>query len=224
VDNPIGYKFYRKDGFYEVVGVVKDFYGSAQTFSSGNRAVAILNPDRWSTLAVKIRPDDPQTSVAAIKQVWETTLPGVYFDYSFLIDEVEKGYGELKGMTTIFMVIAILAISMGCLGIFGLVAFTAEQKTKEIGVRKVMGASIASIMKLLSREFVILIAISNAIALPLAYMLTNDILQYFVARIDVGVGIFLFTGSVAMVLALTTVSYQANKAARANPVETLRYE
>ncbi|MCP4705313.1 MAG: FtsX-like permease family protein [candidate division Zixibacteria bacterium] len=127
-------------------------------------------------------------------------------------------------MTTIFLVLAMLAIAMGCLGIFGLVSFTAEQKTKEIGIRKVMGASIISIIRLLSKEFVILIVISNFIAWPLAYMLTNDILQYFVARIDVGVGTFLFTGITALTLALSTVSYQAYKAARANPVDTLRYE
>lgn len=127
-------------------------------------------------------------------------------------------------MTTIFLVLAILAVSMGCLGIFGLVSFTAEQKTKEIGIRKVMGASIASIIKLLSKEFIILVTLSNAIAWPLAYMLTNDILQYFVARVDVGFGTFFFTGFIALILALSTVGYQAYKAARANPVETLRYE
>ncbi len=224
LDNPIGHKFYRSDGFYEVVGVVKDFFGSTQSYSQNNRAVVILNPEKWKTLAVKIRPDNTKESAASIKQLWETTLPGVYFDYSFLIDEVEAGYGDLKGMTTIFFVLALLAISMGCLGIFGLVAFTAEQKTKEIGIRKVMGASIVSIINMLSKEFVILIIISNAIAWPLAYMLTNDILQYFVARVDVGVGTFLFTGLLALALALSTVGYQAYKAARANPVDTLRYE
>ena len=224
LDNPIGYRFYRKEGFYEVVGVVKDFYGALQDYSKSNRAVIILDPGKLRTLAVKLPSEDISGSVTAIGQVWKAALPGVYFDYTFLEDEVDKGFDGLRGETTMFLVLSLLAISMGCLGIFGLVAYTAEQKTKEIGIRKVMGASVASIIKMLSREFIVLILISNIIAWPLAYKLTDDILQYFVERANVGIGTFVLTGFFAMILALIAAGYQAVKAARTDPVETLRYE
>jgi putative ABC transport system permease protein len=152
---------------------------------------------------VKLPPEDISASVTAIKDTWDSTFPGKTFDYAFLDDLIESNYNDDKGSVKMFTVLSALAILIACLGIFGLVSFTAEKKTKEIGIRKVLGASVPNIIKMLSREFVILIALSNLIAWPLAYLMMQII---------------------ALALAVLTSSFQAFKAAAANPVDALRCE
>lgn len=227
LENPIGYRFYRKDDFIEVIGVVKDFYGSTYDYSGdkGNNAVIVLKPEECKTLALRLEPNDNiQMSIASLRETWQATFTEIPFTYSFLIDEIEKSYGDFKKNSTMFFVLSLIAIIIACLGIFGLVSYTAEQKTREIGIRKVLGASIPNIVNLLSREFIILVAIANLIAWPLAYMFTQDWLQYFIFRADIGVDKFLLTGFIALLIALLTAGIQAVKAALADPVETLRYE
>jgi putative ABC transport system permease protein len=224
IENPIGYRFYGKDDFYEVIGVVREFVGTAQTFSDITSSIVMLDPERYKTLALKLPASDITGSRVAIKRLWEATLPGVPFDHSFLEDEVKNSYGDLRGTTRIFLVLSLLAISMACLGIFGLVGYTAEQKTKEIGIRKTLGASVSGVVTMLSRELAILIVIANVIACPLAFMISNDFLQYFALRVDIGFGIFIMTGIFGILLALGAASFQAIKAARANPVDALKCE
>ena len=113
---------------------------------------------------------------------------------------------------------------MACLGIFGLVAYTAERKTKEIGIRKTLGASVTNIVTMLSRELIILIVIANVIACPLALLFANDFLQYHVLRVDIGAGTFIVTALLGILLALLAAGFQAIKAALANPIKALRYE
>ena len=119
---------------------------------------------------------------------------------------------------------ALLAILVACLGLFGLAAFTAEQRTKEIGVRKVLGASVKSIVLLLSKEFATLVLVANLIAWPVAYFVIGDWLQNFAYRVDVAWWVFLLAGVTALLIALGTVGYQALRAALSNPIEALRYE
>ena len=127
-------------------------------------------------------------------------------------------------MSQIFSYFTFLAILIACLGLFGLASFTAEQRTKEIGIRKALGASVSEIIFLLSKEFTRWVLVANIIAWPLAYFAMNRWLQNFAYRINIGIGTFILAALLALVIALLTVGYQAIKAARANPVEALRYE
>ena len=124
----------------------------------------------------------------------------------------------------IFGLFSLLAIFVACLGLFGLVAFMAERRTKEIGIRKTLGASIPDLTLLLSKEFIKLVIVANFVAWPIAYYAMNLWLQQYAYRIQPGLGIFIISGTLALIIALSTISYQAIKAARANPIDSLRYE
>jgi putative ABC transport system permease protein len=224
ITEPIGHKLYRKDGFVEIIGVIKDFHGTPLNYAYRPQMLFAVEPDNLTRLVVKLPPENISTSVAAIKKTWDSVFMGKTFNYAFLDDLIEGNYDEDKSGVKMFMALSALAILIACMGIFGLVSFTAEKKTKEIGIRKVLGASVPNIIKMLSREFVILIAISNIIAWPLAYYLMQSMLQWFPFRVSIGIGTFLFTGIIALVLALFTSGFQAVRAAAANPVDALRCE
>ena len=224
IENPIGYKFYRKDGFREVIGVVKDFHGSTLNWGYQDVSVIMLQPEECNTLVVKLPPDNMSASIAAIGATWEKTLPGIDFRYSFLDEEISNNYNEMRGQTKVFFGLAFLTIVVACLGIFGLVAYTAEQKTREIGIRKVLGGTVTGIITLLSKEFIILIGIANIIAWPVAYLLMQGFLQEFPFRIGMGIGTFLLAAVIVICFALFTSGFQAYKAAVADPVKSLRYE
>ena len=222
---PVGYRLYGEgDKFYDIVGVVKDFYGSTLDFYFSTRTIIVLDPDRTTTLAVKIPPDNIQASLAGLRNTWQSTFPDMQFEYSFLDDEIDRYYDEDRGHAMIFLVLSGLAILIACMGIFGLVSYTAQRKTKEIGIRKVLGATVKSIVTLLSKEFIILILISDIIAFPFAYLLVDDMLQYYPFKVGIGFGMFLVTGLIAIFFALLTAGYQALRAALANPVDSLRCE
>ena len=146
------------------------------------------------------------------------------FDYEFLDKTYEKVYESETTLGKIFNSFALLAIIISCLGLLGLVSYVAESRTKEIGIRKVLGASVGGIVFSLSKEFIIWILFANLIAWPIAYYFMNKWLQDFAYRIDIGWWIFMFAGCIALVIALITISFQAIKAATANPIKSLRYE
>ena len=146
------------------------------------------------------------------------------FSFRFMDDSFNEFYKAEKQVGIIALSFSILAILVACLGLFGLATFLAEQKTKEIGVRKVLGASIPSILLMLSKEFLKWIVIANIIAWPAAYYLMHKWLQEFAYKVEIGWWIFALSGIIAIIIALLTVSLQAMKAATANPVESLRYE
>ena len=133
-------------------------------------------------------------------------------------------YNEYRTQGKIFYALALTAIFIACTGIFGLVSYTAERKTKEIGVRKIVGASSADVVRLLAKEFVILIIIANVIAWPLAYLMMSGFLSCFIYQVSLGIGTFAFVGAVALLLALLSAGFQAAKAASANPIDALRHE
>ena len=159
-----------------------------------------------------------------MKKKWELLQPAFPFEYSFLDEDFDKQYKIDKKLSQIFSYFTFLAILIACLGLFGLASFTAEQRTKEIGIRKALGASVSEIIFLLSKEFTRWVLVANIIAWPLAYFAMNRWLQNFAYRINIGIGTFILAALLALVIALLTVGYQAIKAARANPVEALRYE
>ncbi len=206
-----------------VIGVVENFHYE----SLHNRIeplVLHIWPASYHYFLIRIRPGDLKGTLAFIKEKWNELAPNFPFIYSFLDEDFDRLYKAEETLGKIFVCFAALSIFVACLGLFGLALFTAEQRTKEVGIRKVLGASAARIALLLSREFVKWVLLANAVAWPVAYFAMSRWLQNFAYRINFGIGIFLLSALMAFVIALTTVSYQAIKAALANPVEALRYE
>ena len=156
--------------------------------------------------------------------VWHRIVPDWPFVSRFLDDDYDALYRSEERTGVLFSSFAVIAIVIACLGLFGLSAFVIEQRTKEIGIRKTLGASIPGIVGLLSRKYLTLVLIANLIAWPLAYFSMNRWLEDFAYRTDIGAGTFFLTGCAAILIALLTVSFQAVRAALANPVEALRYE
>ena len=160
----------------------------------------------------------------AIKKIWQQTFPDYVYEYRFLDDKIESFYKQESQLSQLYKIFAAIAIFLSCLGLYGLASFMAVQRIKEVGIRKVLGATSGSIVYLFSKEFIILIAIAFAIATPIAWYYMHQWLQNYAYRIDVSWLIFLAGGIVAIVIALATISFQAIKAAVANPVKSLRTE
>ncbi|RMB57121.1 ABC transporter permease [Dokdonia sinensis] len=175
-------------------------------------------------LLVRFRESDLSTTLSTFEADFKEIIPGGAFDYSFLDKNTEKLYEAEQRTAQIGLIFSILAIFVACLGLFGLAAFTAEQRDKEIGIRKVLGASVFGITKLLSTDFIKLVGIALIIAFPLAYYVMNNWLQEFAYRISIGWEPFIFTGLCALFVALLTVSLQSIKAALRNPIGALRKE
>ena len=205
-----------------VVGVVKDFQ-----FQSLHRPVEplVLAPfPFYRFLAIKIRPQRVPETLASIEEVWSQFAPERPFEYSFLDETIDEQYKAEAGLGKIFGYFSGLAVLIACLGLFGLASFTAERRTKEIGLRKVLGASTEKIVVLVSMDFIKLVVIAFLVAAPVAYLVMNRWLESFAHRVDVSLVTFVIAGVGAFVIAGLTVSYQSIKAALTNPVETLRYE
>ena len=145
-------------------------------------------------------------------------------EYAFLEDAIRSSYETEHRIGTLFGTFSVLAVVVACLGLFGLAACASEQRTKEIGIRKVLGASIANIVRLLFKELLVLVVVANVIAWPLAYYVINRWLEDFAYRMEIGLAIFVTSGFIALAVALVSVCFQAVKAAVANPVDTLKYE
>ena len=207
----------------KVVGVVHDFH-----FTSLHRkiepVVLVYNPGLIRYLSLRIDPGNIPRTVADLQKKWEQLEPQRPFDYFFLDDSFDNQYMEEERVGSLSLYFSLLAVFLGCLGLFGLAAFVAERRTKEIGIRKVLGASTLKIVRLISKEFLTLVVIANILAWPAAYLGMNIWLQNFPYRVYVSIFVMLAAGLAALVTSLLTVSYQAVKAAVADPVHTLRYE
>jgi ABC-type antimicrobial peptide transport system permease subunit len=165
-----------------------------------------------------------QEVLSSIEQAWKATYPEGIFDYDFLDESIASFYEEEKRMSQILTVFAGIAIFISCLGLYGLASFMAARRTKEVGIRKVLGASVQQIVLLFSKEFVWLVAIAFLLATPLTWYLMHQWLQDFTYRIDLHIGIFLLAGMASLLIALLTVSYRSLKTAMTNPVESLKDE
>ncbi len=207
---------------HTLIGVVKDFH--FESLRQTIEPVALFPGRSNSKVAVRFKGADIAQMIEFIKQKWNEFAPSQPFDYSFLDEEFNNMYQAEQRLGNIFTIFAALAIFVGCLGLLGLAAFTAEQRTKEIGVRKVLGATVPGVVILLSKEFGQLIIISFVIAAPLGYYAMSTWLEDFAYRTEMGVVTFIFAGLLAFVIALLTVSFHAIKVALANPVNSLRYE
>jgi len=206
-----------------VIGVVKDFH-FRPLHQKIEPAALYIYPKLFQYISVRISPTDVSRSIDFLKAKWQALVPGQTFQYSFLDEDFDNLYKAEMRLGKIFTVVTFLAIFIACLGLFGLAAFEALQRNKEMGIRKVLGASAAGIVVLLSKEFTKWVLLANIIAWPVAYYAMNRWLQNFAYRINIGPLIFLQSAVLAFIVALLTVSYQAMKVSLANPVDTLRYE
>ena len=159
-----------------------------------------------------------------MKERWKAFVPHRPIVYSFLDESLDRQYRKEQKLGEIFTAFSMLTVFVACMGLFGLASFTAEQRTKEIGVRKVLGASASSVVKLLSKEFTKLVLVANFVSWPVAYYAMDTWLKDFAYRIELSGGMFVLGGILALLIALATVAYQAVKAAFTNPVDALRYE
>lgn len=207
----------------QVIGVVKDFHFESLREEIIPTVYFIAPYMAWNYLS-RVRPENIASTLDFIEKKVHELAPGMPFEYSFLDEAFDTLYRSEQRQGTLFGIFALLAVFIGCLGLVGLASFTAESRTKEIGVRKVVGASVSDIILLLSKEFIRLVLVANVIAWPVAYLLMDRWLKDFAYRISLGIGIFLVSGALALAIAWLTVSFQAVKAALINPVDALRYE
>ena len=213
-------------GHFDIIGVMKDFnydslhgeVGPFMIFHNGNPG------NYFSFMTVSVNTTDYHSLLSKMEKIWQKDLPGVPFEYVFLDQEVQRLYEAEESLSNIINSFTIMAILISCLGLFGLAAFSAEQRQKEIGIRKVLGASIANVVGLLSKEFVWLVGIAFALATPSAWWAMHKWLQSFAYKVPVTWWMFAVAGILSIAIALLTVSFQAIKAALANPVNSLRSE
>ncbi|MDH4272461.1 MAG: hypothetical protein OEW18_10870, partial [Candidatus Aminicenantes bacterium] len=175
-------------------------------------------------LSVRVRTAEMPKTLAEIRRTWESVMPGTPFNYSFLDSLYEAQYQNEERTGRVFAIFTLLAIFVACIGLLGLASFAVEQRTKEIGIRKVLGASVQGLVLLLSSEFARWVALANLIAWPLAYYLMTRWLRSFAYRTGIGLLPFLFSALIVLGVAALTVGYHAVRSAVAKPVDSLRYE
>ena len=206
-----------------IVGVVKDFHTESLHHAIAPVVIG-YEPSESRYLIVKIRPGQSEPSIRSIGDAWRQFAPDFPFEYHFLDERIERMYqGDIR-VGRIFQTFTGLAILIACLGLFGLSSFMAEQRTKEIGIRKVLGAGEGKVLLMLNTEFLKCIVAANLIACPVAYFIMRRLLMAYAYRIALTLGFFLFSAGIALVITLFTVSFQSVRAARANPADALRYE
>lgn len=208
--------------FYTIIGVVKNFHYESLRENIG--ALSLFLDNSTGTLAVKVKAGDFSNTLANIEGIWNNIAPGQPFSYRFMDDSFNSTYEAEKNLGKIFMVFTILSILIACLGLFGLAAFNAQKRTKEIGVRKVLGASVAQISYRLTTDFLKMVGVAILISLPIGWFVMNKWLEDFSYRIEIPWWIFALSAVIAIGIAILTVSYQSIKAAIVNPVKSLRSE
>ena len=228
IQDPVGKRFSYLKRKGTIIGVLKNAH-----FRSLHVAIEphvfffmedVSGATDYGVVLIKINGDKTEEALAKIRGIWERFNPISPFEYRFLDQTYDNLYRKEKKIGTILNAFTLFAIVISCLGLFGLASFLTEQRTSEIGIRKVLGASETGIVFLLSKQFTKWVLVANLFAWPVAYFVMNEWLKSFVYRINIGIGMFLLSGILAAGIAVLTVSYQALKAARANPIDSLRYE
>ena len=230
-DKPIGKKFHfnnlpgsdEEPYTMSVIGVIEDFH-MASLHEQIEPLFVQYDPSEWRTLTLKLNPTNTSATLQRLQEKWLTLVPDRPFDYIFLDDRLEEIYQQEQELRSLTLAFSVLAIFIGCLGLFGMSSFTATNRTKEIGIRKVLGASVPTIVRLLSLETIALILIASLVAYPIAWYAMSNWLETFAFRVPFNWLIPVLISAGTIVLAIFTVSYQSIKAALANPVKSLRYE
>lgn len=227
IENPLGKRLIRvglKRKPMEIIGIINDFHMEPLHVKIGPVAVILLGERPGVLLSVRVRPGNLQNTLSYVRAQWNQFTNSQPFEYVFFDDQFDSVYKIEIQASKLITAFACLAIFIACLGLLGLVSFTTEQRTKEIGIRKVLGASVAVIFVLLNKDFIKRVLIANLMAWPLAYYAMNKWLQNFAYRISISIWMFLASAAAALIIALLTVSYQSVKSALRNPVDSLRYE
>ena len=224
----IGARLSQENLQLQIIGVVKDFHFTPVNQEIGPAIIyydpTYRNIQTYRYLFVRLNPGDVIATIAHLEKTVKAFNPGFPFEYRFLDNDYERMYRGMEREMAVVRTFTVLAILISCLGLFGLAAYTAEQRTKEIGIRKVMGASVPGIVALLSKEYAKWVLVANVIAWPVSYFLMKGWLQDYHYRIGLGLPVFLLAAAISVLIAQLTVSYQAIRAARSNPVNSLRYE
>ena len=227
LENPVGtrlnYGSLEEPDWYEVVGVAKDVHFESLR-KAINPHVYVLTENWVSYLAANVNTNNLSSTLSGIQDTWGSFPFIGDFSYQFLNENVQRQYQAESQFFQVFSIFSALAIFIACLGLFGLASYTTQLRTKEIGIRKVLGATVLDVLFLLNKEFGKLILLAFIIAIPLSYFVMNKWLQGFAYSIKVGIGIFILTAVLVALVAVLTVSYQSLKAAVANPVDSLKYE
>lgn len=223
MNSPLDKRFsaFKKDG--TIIGVIKDFHYKS-LHNEIEPLILTLAPSRFGLICVRIKNSKIHATLMYLENIWKRYVPGFPFEYAFLDDRLDALYTAEQRIGTVFNYFTFLAIFIACLGLFGLSSYTAERRTKEIVMRKILGASVTGIVSLLCRDYVKMVMMANIIAWPVAYFLMNNWLQNFASRTNTGIDIFIFSGVLVLIITLLTVSVQSFKAAAVNPVESLKYE
>jgi ABC-type antimicrobial peptide transport system permease subunit len=206
----------------QIIGVVKDFH--FESMHAEIKPSYLLLVPQAGTIVASINSQNQQATIKSIEQLYKRFNPGFPFTFNFLDEAYQRQYESEVRVSTLSKYFAGLAIIISCLGLFGLAAFTAQKRRKEIGIRKVVGASVSNIVTMLSKDFLRLVCLSLVIAFPLSWWLMNDWLQSFAYRINIDPWVFVIAGVSVMVITLLTISFQSIKAAITNPVKSLRTE
>jgi putative ABC transport system permease protein len=207
----------------KVIGVVKDFNYSSLHDNIKPLIIQIL-PEAYSFIALRVKQANVQKTLSSLSQTWKAILPGEDFQYSFLDDDFAALYKSEQNLQRVLGLFTALSVFIACLGLFGLAAFTIRQRFKEIGIRKVIGASVFSIVSMLSKEFLKLVLISICIDSPVAWISKKIWLRNFAYHMNISWWTFIIAGLSSMLIAFATISFQALRAAVANPVDSLRTE
>lgn len=223
IKDPIGKKFRIWQNEGTIIGVVKDFH-FASLRKKIEPAVFFYNPYNTGRLFIRTTGKDASKAIAAAERSWKQYNADAPFNYFFLDEVYTNLYKSEQRTGTLFNIFSVIAVLISCLGLFGLAAYTTQVRTKEIGVRKVLGASVAGILQLLAKDFLRLVLIALVIAIPVAWYAMNKWLQDFAYKINIGWTVFVLAGIIAILIAIITISFQSVKAALANPVKTLRSE
>lgn len=223
MEDPVGKKLIFGDAATTIIGVVKDYHFKSLHSEIEPLIMAII-PSLYRYMFIKMEPGDTPNIIAGIEGTWKTFFPEIPFEYHFLDEAYDKLYKTEQRMGVLFNYFTFLAVLISCLGLFGLASFMAERRTKEIGIRKVLGATVPKLIYLLSSEFAKWVLVANIIAWPVAYLVGLRWLRNFAYRTDIHPGIFILAAALSLFIALATVSFKALKTATANPAEALRYE
>jgi ABC-type antimicrobial peptide transport system permease subunit len=206
-----------------VVGVLKDFNDRSLRQTLAPLLIA-TNSTMYRQASIKLATSNIASTMKSIKKIWEQRFPNYVYEYRFLDEKIASFYKQESQLAQLYKIFAAIAIFLSCLGLYGLASFMAAQRVKEVGIRKVLGATAGSIIYLFSKEFIMLIAIAFAVSIPIAWYYMHQWLQYYAFRINISWWVFAAGGFAALVIALVTISFQAIKAAIANPVKSLRTE
>ncbi|MFC1555287.1 ABC transporter permease, partial [candidate division KSB1 bacterium] len=223
MDSPLGKWLGRGDFRPNIIGVVKNYhYRSIHT--NIDPLILMYDPNNVNQILVSIKPENIEETMGQIENIWDTHSGGLAFEPTFLEDNLADMYAGDRAVGKIFRYMTFFAIFISCLGLFGLASYTTEQRTKEIGIRKVLGASTSGIALLFTREFTKWVFIANILAWPIAWLLMNELLQVYAYKTSMGKLTFILAGVLSVLIAVFTILYQILRSARSNPIDAIRYE